>query len=245
MPVKLYSAVQERTVRFHMLQNRTKSRVRQQMVTAEGSEKVEREKIQKGYEVEPGTFVVLSEDELDKLKPKESRTIEATRFVEPSVVSHQWFERPYYLSPDDDEESYFALVMAMQKQNLCGIMRWTMRGKSYVGALQAVGDYLALIKLRYAEEVLPAEQLAGPSGAVDPKEMRMAEELLSVLEGSFHPEEFRDEYRERVLTFLEEKAKGKRPRLPVIREKTTVGSLSQQLSASLRAMKRNKEKEVA
>src|SRR5207249_6266457 len=101
VPVKLYAAVEDRDVRFHVLQSRTKSRVKQQIVTEE-KKQVEKEEIRKGYEIEPGTFVILETDELQKLKPKESRTISFPRFVPVSALGNEWYERPYYLAPDGD-----------------------------------------------------------------------------------------------------------------------------------------------
>jgi DNA end-binding protein Ku len=242
--VKLYAAVEDRKVHFHVMQEQTRSRVRQRMVRETGEE-VAREDIQKGYEVEPGTFVIVKEEELDKIKPPESRDIETTRFVPSHAISNEWYERPYFLGPDDDEQNYFALAEALRKSDLVGIVRWVMRGKEYVGALTVEGDYLLLIKLRYAEEVV-ARALPAPSGpALDPKELRLAKELVSALEGKFEPEEFHDDYRERVLHFVEAKAKGKHPRLPIIKERTTGASLDDQLTKSLAALKRGREKRVA
>jgi DNA end-binding protein Ku len=212
----------------------------------ETGEAVVRENIKKGYEVEPGTFVILDDEELDKLKPPESRDITPLRFVSPEQISNEWYERPYYLGPDDEEDRYFALVEALTKSRQVGIVRWTMRGKAYVGALTTESDYLLLIKLRYSEEVLPARELPAPAGAaLDPKEIRMARELVSALEGQFEPGEFHDEYRERVLEFVEAKARGKAPRLPVVKEKTVAASLDDQLAKSLAALKRGREKSIA
>ena len=238
VPVKVYAAAQDRDVHFHVLQNRTKSRIRQQIVTEE-KKQVGKEEIRKGYEVEPGTFVIVETDELQKLKPKESRMIRFPRFIPVSALGNEWYERPYYLGPDGEPEKYFALVEALEKQNVLGIARWTMRGKSYVGALRVEAGYLVLIKLRYSEEVLSARELPAPSGRpLDPKELRMAEELIRALEAKFDPEQFKDEYRERVMRFLEAKAKGKHPKLPAIKERLAAGSLDEQLSKSLAAMKR-------
>jgi DNA end-binding protein Ku len=243
--VKLYAAVDDRKVHFHVLREETRSRVRQRMVRDTGEE-VTREKIRKGYEIEPGTFVVLEDKELERLKPPESRDLETVRFVPSKAVSNEWYERPYYLGPDDDDLSYFALVEALQKSDVVGIVRWVMRGKDYVGALSAEGDHLLLIKMRYAEEVLPARNLAAPSGpALDPKELRMAKELVTALEGKFDPTEFHDDFRERVLDFVEAKVKGKHPRLPSIKERKTGASLDDQLTRSLAALKRGREKRVA
>jgi DNA end-binding protein Ku len=243
VPVKLYAAVEDRDVHFHVLQSKTKARVKQQMVT-DDQQPLAKEAIRKGYEVAPGTFVILDEEELQGLKPKESRTIHFSRFVPPAALGNEWYERPYYLGPDGDEGTYFALAEALRKKDLIGIARWTMRGKSYVGALRAEGDYIALIKLRYTEEVLSARELPAPGGrALDQKELRMAEELVGALEGSFDPKEFHDEYRKRLQEFLEAKAKGKHPRLPVIKERTIAAPLDQQLAKSLAALKPRQKKE--
>src|SRR5262249_49481386 len=160
--------------------------------------------IRKGYEIEPGTFVILEASELQQLKPKESRIISVLRFVPPSQLGNEWYERPYYLGPDGEDAHYFALVEALEKRNVLGIGRWSMRGKSYVGALSVENGYLMLIKLRYAQEVLPVDELPTPSGrSLDQKELRMADELVGALEGEFDPSEFRDEYRARLTTFLQ------------------------------------------
>lgn len=245
LPVKLYAAIQDRNVQFHVLQERTKSRVKQRMVR-EGGPEVPREEIRKGYEVEPGTFVILEDEELDRLKPKESRDIKTKRFISPLQLSNEWYERPYYLGPDGEEEKYFALVEALQKRGVLGIVHWSMRGKSYLGALRAEGGYLLLIKIRYVEEVLPAHGLPAPGGpALAEKELRLAHELVSALEGKFEPQDFRDDYRQRVLEFVDAKAKGKHPRLPAVKERRVSASLNDQLAKSLAALKRGREKNVA
>jgi DNA end-binding protein Ku len=245
VPVKMYAAVEDRGVHFHMLQNKTKSRVKQQMVTEE-EEQVEKEEIRKGYEIEPGTFVLIEAEELQKLKPKESRTISFPRFVPISALGNEWYERPYYLGPDGEGGKYFALVEALEKREVLGIAKWTMRGKAYVGALRVEEGYLALIKLRYAQEVLSARELPAPGGRqLEQKELRMAEELVGALEGTFKHEEFRNEYRGRVAKFIQAKAKGQHPRLPNVKERKTGGSLDQQLAKSLAAMRRGGEKKVA
>ena len=248
VPVKLYSAVEDRNVHFNVLQKGTKSRVKQQLTT-EDNQPVQKEEVRKGYEIDPGTFVLIEPEELQRLKPKESRTVKFTRFVPATALGPEWYERPYYLGPDGEVEKYFALAEALEKRNVLGIAQWTMRGKAYVGALCVEDGYLVLIKLRYSEEVLSARDLPAPEGRqLDPKELRMAEELIAALEGKFKPEEFHDEYRERVMKFVQAKAKGKHLRLPVVKDRRGAGSLDEQLAKSLAAMKRGGhrvEKKVA
>ena len=115
IPVKLYSAVQDRTVRFHVLDDRHLMRIKQHMVDRDTGEEVSNEEIQKGYEVEPGSFVILTEEELEAIKPEPSREIEIAEFVPPEQISQQWYERPYYLAPDGDQKNYFALAQALDE----------------------------------------------------------------------------------------------------------------------------------
>jgi DNA end-binding protein Ku len=248
VPMKLYAAVEDRDVHFHMLQSRTQSRVKQHMVSPDSEKEVARPEIRKGYELESGRFVVIDDRELESLKPEPSREIKILRCVSPAALDPGWYERPYYLGPEDssDAEKYFALVEAFREKEMAGIARWIMRGKSYVGAVTLEGDYLALIKLRYAQEVLSAGELAmtGPT-PVDKKEIGMAQQLVSMLEGDFKPEMFRDEYRARLENFIQQKAKGKHPRLPVVKDRPPGASLTQQLAKSLSTMKREREKSVA
>ena len=244
LPVKLYSAVHDRKVRFHVLQEQSKSGVKQKMVRQTGKA-VASDDIRKGYEVEPGKFVVVKDEELERLKPEESRDVLVKRFVPSSEISNEWYERPYYLCPDGDESEYFALAEALHRRNAVGIVRWSMRGKAYVGAITTHGDYILLIKTRYSEEVLSQKLSAASGPPLDQKELKMANELVAALEADFKPEEFHDEYRERVLTFVEAKAHGKHPRLPGIKERKTGGSLGDQLSRSLAALKRGGEKKIA
>jgi len=114
VPVKLYSAVQDRTVRFNILDDRNKMRVKQHMIDPDSGEEVASEEIQKGYEVEPGKFVILTEEDLEKIEPPPSRDIEILEFVPQNKISEQWYDRPYYLGPDGDEKEYFALVEALK-----------------------------------------------------------------------------------------------------------------------------------
>ena len=241
IPVKLYSGVVDRTVRFHILDDKHLMRVKQHMVNPDSGDEVGNEEIQKGYEIEPGRFVILTEEDLKSLEPEPSREIEFTEFVPPEAVSQQWYERPYYLAPDGDEKAYFALAEALKNRDREGIAHWVMRNKNYVGALRAEGDYLVLYTLRHAEEVISARDLPKPAGrAPTQKELGMAKQLVGLLEGEFDPKEFKDEYRERVMEFIEKKAKGKAPRLRAVKTKRKATSLDSVLQKSLQSLKKGK-----
>jgi DNA end-binding protein Ku len=242
LPVKLYAAVEERGVHFRLLSRRHKTPVRQRMVDAATGEEVEKTRVQKGYEAEPGAFVLLAPSEIRLVQPKPSRQIEVVAFVPRVAVGHEWYERPYFLGPDGPrsvEARYFALVEALTVTERIGIARWVMRNIEYVGALTPHEGYLALISLRHAEEVVSASALHGPEGKdLDSKELAMARQLVGAMEGEFDPDWARDEYRERVLEMVERKARG----LPVksVRgeRKATQPSLVKALQASLQHSKR-------
>jgi DNA end-binding protein Ku len=241
VPVKLYSGVVDRTVHFHILDDKHLMRVKQQMVAPDSGDEVATEEIKKGYEIEPGRFVLVTDEELEELQPKPSRDIEIIEFVPPEAISQQWYERPYYLAPDGDEKAYFALVEALTNRNREGIAHWVMRNKAYIGALRAEGDYLMLVTLRNAEEVISAKDLPKPAGrAPTQKELTMAKQLVGLLEGEFNAKDYKDEYRERVMEFIEKKAKGKAPRLHAVKSKRKTSSLDSVLEKSLRSLRKEK-----
>jgi DNA end-binding protein Ku len=241
LPVKLYSAVQDRTVRFHVLDDRHLMRVKQHMIDPDSGDEVPTEEIQKGYEIEPGRFVILTDEDLEELEPPSSRDIEIVEFVAQDQIDQQWYERPYYLGPDDDAKEYFALAEALKNTEREGIAHWVMRKKYYAGALCAVDDYLFLFTLRDAKEVISADDLAKPAGAAPTqKELAMANQLVEMLQGEFDPADYKDEYRERVMEFIERKAKGRAPRLKVVKPKRKAGDLDAVLAKSLAALKKEK-----
>src|SRR5688500_111121 len=179
VPVKLYSAVSDRAVHFRLLDPDTLTPISQRMVSPDSGREVATEKVEKGYELQPGLLVKLEEEELEALEPKPSRDIELVAFVPDAEIDHRWYDRPYYLGPDGDEDAYFALAEALKKQGREGLARWTMRGKRYVGALRTEGPYLVLITLRHLEEVVDASALPRPQvGQPSAAEAKMAEQLV-------------------------------------------------------------------
>lgn len=242
VPVKLYSAVQDHDVHFRLLHDKDKQPVQQQMVNPETGDVVPSERIRKAYD-DGDVLVILDDEELEALEPEPSREIEVTRFVDREDITEQWYDRPYYLGPDNSTGAYFALNEALTNQGKHGVARWVMRNREYVGALVPEGDYLLLVTLRSADEVILADSLEPPAGrAPDARELKLAEQLVSSLESDFDPEEFRDEYRDRLVEFLEKKAKGRAPTIRKLRPKReSKKDLETMLEASLKAMKKERK----
>ena len=239
VPVKLFAAVHDHTVRFHILDNRSLMRVKQHMVNAETGEEVPNKEIQKGFEVEPGTYVILSDEELKSLELESSRDIEVMQFVPLEAIPPEFYDRPYYVGPDGDMTAYFAFVEALKNKKKEGVVRWVMRKQPYVGALRVEDDYLVLLTLRNAEEVLSARDLPRPAGrAPEAKELSMAKQLVELLRGDFDPKEYKDEYRQRVMEFIERKSKGRAPKLRLVKAKRRSTSLDRVLSKSIETLKK-------
>ncbi|MGQ9427224.1 non-homologous end joining protein Ku [Gilvimarinus sp. F26214L] len=235
IPVKLYSALQDRSVHFRLLHARDHAPVRQHMVNPETDEIVPYDNVRRGYVTPEGDLVMLSQDELDQLEPDASRDIEVLHFFPGSAIDHRWYRRPYYLGPDGSVGKYAALVRALEDSGREGLARWTMRKKAYVGALRLHQGYPMLMALRSAEEVISLESIETPSGAeLDDRELNMAQQLIDMLAADFTPEEYTDEYRERVVELIQTKASGGkvatfRPR----RKPAPSEDLSKALQASL------------
>ena len=241
--VKLYSAVEDKSIHFHMLHAKDRAPVEQHIVRKDTGKDVAKEDMRKAFAVDKGTAVMLQPDELEKLVPPESRDIHICRFVPPSVLGDQWFERPYYLGPDGNEENYFALAEALERKKVIGIARWVMRKKRYLGALSALNGYLTIATLRRADQVLSFSGVE-PAKTASPSanELKLAEQLVSSIEGDFEPEQWQNEYRQRLCKLIEAKARGEKLERPKPKKKAAQANLAESLRASIAAAK---EKKVA
>ena len=241
--IKLYSAVEDRTIRFHLLHAKDLAPVEQHIIRKDTGEEVSKDDMRKALALSAQTAVIVQPDDLEKLVPPESRDIQITRFVAASVLGDQWFERPYYLGPDGDNSSYFALAEALERQDVLGIARWVMRKKRYVGALSAVDGVLTMTTLRRADQVLSFSGIE-PAKSVTPQasELKLAQQLVSSIEADFDPSLWQNEYRQRLCKLIEAKARGEKIKAVQPKKKQAPASLEQSLRASIAAVK---EKKVA
>ena len=234
VPVKLYAAAEDRDVQFRLLHARDGVPVRQRLVDRSTGEEVAQEDAQRGLELEPGLFVVMKPREIAAATPKPSRSIELMRFVPPPALDSSWYQRPYFLGPDASARDYGALLHALGETGLCGIARWTMRGRRYFGALEARQTHLALIAMRSAGEHVAAPALAEPDKSIRESELALAKQLVGALAGPFEPDALRDEYRERVLALVTAKAKGRAYKVHKEALPSELGDLQLALKQSLR-----------
>jgi DNA end-binding protein Ku len=243
VPVKMYSAVQDRAVHFHLLHGKDLTPVEQRIVRKDDGREVPKEAQRKAFPLDDGRAVILEPDELERLAPQSDRTIRLLRFVARDALGDQWFDRPYYLGPDDQGDAdYFALAGALAAKERIGIARWVMRDQRYVGALSVDDGYLRMTTLRRAEQVLDVPAIR-PDKARTPSdaEVKLAAQLVDSITGAFAPEEWRNEYRERLHALIEAKAKGTKLKLVAARPKEATSDLAASLRASLAAARGGKK----
>src|SRR5512136_3046624 len=160
--VKLHSAVREERIQFHLLHRRDQVRLRQQLVCAYEKQPVPAEEQAKGFRVEDAKYIIVDPAELEQTTPESSRMIEVHEFVKTGQIDPLFLDRLYYLEPDIADihgKGFNALVKALKELDVAGICTWSMRKRSYFGALQARGKVLRLNTMRYADEVIPVESL--------------------------------------------------------------------------------------
>jgi DNA end-binding protein Ku len=212
IPVKLFSAVSKKTVRFHQIDAESGGRVRQKRVGPDGEE-IPYEQIIKGYEIGPDRYVTLTPEELDSLSPEKTRTIDIEDFVDLDEIDPIYYDHPYYLAPDTGSaKAYQLLVDAMEDAGKVAIARVVIRSKENLVAIRPRDGVLAMETMLFADEVVPTDSLeemtTDTAVKTSDRELTMARQLIDSLSSDFEPEKYHDEYRERVLDLIERKAQG-------------------------------------
>jgi DNA end-binding protein Ku len=213
VPVKLYSAVNRKTVRFHQLNGKTGVRIQQKRVDSSTGDEVAYEDIVKGYELSPDRYVVIEPDDLAALEPKKTKTIEIEDFVELSDIDPILYDHPYYLAPGTGgAKPYRLLLEAMEQTGKVAIARVVIRSKETLVAIRPMGDVLGMSTMLFADEVVDPDKVDELAAAKDvdttKREVDIAKQLVDSLAGPFEPEKYHDEYREQVLNLVERKAAG-------------------------------------
>jgi DNA end-binding protein Ku len=244
IPVKLYSAVSRKTVRFHQIDAESGQRIRQQRVNPESGDEVPYEQIVKGYEISPDKYVTITPEELDALEPQKTRTIDIEEFVDLEQIDPIYYDHPYYLAPDKGAaKAYRLLLDALEQADKVAIARVVIRSKENLVALRAHDGAITMETMLFPDEVIEPDsidELAGADGDVKTtkRELDMAKQLIESLSGDFDPTAYRDEYRERVLELIERKAAGETITIEAPEpERKEVPDLMAALEASIAASK--------
>lgn len=270
VPVKLYTAVRPHEIHFRMLHDQDGLPVRQVLECPVENKEVPREHAVRGYEIRKDQYVIVEEADLENCGPEASRSIRVLHFVDPAEVDPIYFEKAQYLGPDEHaQKPYATFVAALKRTGAAAIVQYVLRGKQYLAMVRPIGDALCLEQMRYADEVLPAHELAGltddvdasparrgsarssakkakgGAGGISEREVAMAQQLVDALASTFEPTQYRDEYRECVMEMIQRKAGGEIVTVKRPKEKpaTKGKDLTEVLRASLEHVRKRRKTE--
>jgi DNA end-binding protein Ku len=236
VPVKLHTAVQQDRIQFHLLHKRDRTRLHQQMMCAYEKKPVPAEEQVKGFELGERKYILIDPEELEHAGPEQSRMIEVHEFVRTEQIDPVFLERMYYLEPDNSLKGYSEFVAVLKEMNMAGICSWTMRRRSYLGALQTNGKVLCLNTLRYADEVIPAGSLGLDKAPLSEKELKIGRDLINQLSAPFQPRKFTDDHQKKLRVLIDKKIRGEK--IAVLRPRrlkpTAPDKLLQALEESLK-----------
>jgi DNA end-binding protein Ku len=215
IPVSLASAVRaaEKTS-FRMLHKADLTPIKYERVCPRDEEVVPWSEIVKGFEYSKGKYVVVTPEELAKVKTPSSRAVEMMDFVKSDEIDPRYFDTPYYLVPQKGGEKPYALLReALQNTRMVGIGKLTLRQKEHLVAVRPIGEALVLELMRFEHELVEPDELRLPDTEqqhVRPQEIAMAEQLIGNLAEPFDPSKYHDEYEAKLRALLKAKLKGKK-----------------------------------
>jgi len=236
VPVKVHSAVEDKSVHFHEVHVDDGARIEHKRICPKEDKEVPYKEIVKGYELSNGKYVVLEKEELDAAAGTASRLIEVEEFVCADEIDPVMYDKTYYLgSQDKGKDAYRLLHDALEKSDRVGIGRWVFHNREYLVALRPIGDAIGMHTMRFHDELVAVKDLDLPTPSRKPskRELDMAGKLVDSLAADFEPEEYEDTYRERLLEYIEAKSKGKVESLPKRTEAADPGDLMAALEASV------------
>lgn len=210
--VRAFGATRDQKVHFHQIDSRSGSRIGYDKVAKATGEKVDKGDIALGYEVEPGRYVTFDPEEVAALRPRSTRTVEISDFVDLAAIDPIYYEKTYWLVPADEaaEKAYGLLAAAMEAEQRVGIGMVVMRTKQYLAAIRPLQGALAMSTMRFADEVVAAADVGGMPERVEPsdKELDLARQIISGLSDEWDPGEYHDSFTAELRSLIDQKAAG-------------------------------------
>lgn len=242
IPIKLYSATESKDISFNQLHGECKSRIKQQIVCPTCDRKVESDEIEKGYEYAKGQYVVMTKEDMEKVPVPNKNTIEISSFVKLDEIDPIYYEKTYYIEPEEAAKKPFALFMkAISEKGMTAVATLTLRTKERLVALRPFDGTLMCSTLLYPDEIRVTKGKALPDVPVSEKELGMASMLIDMMTQDFAPEQYQDHYREALLKIIEAKLEGKEIVEPTAAPTGKVVDLMDALAASMEKMKAQKK----
>jgi len=235
IPVAVYPATEEKTLRFNQLHDEDGGRIRQKRVCEKDGEEVGYEHIVKGYEVEKDRYVVLTDDDFDAVPVASSRAIDIVQFVEFEEIDPVLFKKSYYLIPEETGAKAYALLReAMKEDERVGIAKVSFRDKEHLAALRFKDDAFVLETMYWPDEIREADFSGVDVNAeVRDQELAMARQLIDSLTSDWAPEQYSDAYREALIAIVEAKLNGQEIEVVEAEPAAKVVDLMEALKASV------------
>jgi DNA end-binding protein Ku len=223
IPISVYPATREEKLSFRQLRRTDLSPIKYKKVAEADMKEVPASDIVKGFEYERGRYIVLNDEDFEKVKIESTHSIDITDFVDLEQVDPKFFYKPYFLEPQKGGEKAYALLhKALSGTGKIGIAKVVISNREYLAAVKPDGLFLILELMHFASEVLTPEELNRPTTALNDKELKMAQALIDSMSVEWEPGKYRDEYRNAVMEMIEQKAKNKKlPAPPVAAPRST------------------------
>jgi DNA end-binding protein Ku len=232
VPVRLYTAIAEHKLHFHLVHERDTSPIGYRKVCKAEDKAVPDDEIVKAYEVDKGEYVYMTDEDFEAAEVEGYKTIDIRDFVPYDEIDPIYFERTYYLGPQEGSEKVYALLLsAMEDAGLAAVATYVMRDRQNLGCLRIRDGVILLEKMFFVDEIRPTDEIGAKKAKVDERELRMAAQLVESFTSEWDPEQYHDTYRDALLEVIEAKRKGKEVKAaaPVAEEEPT------DLLAALRA----------
>jgi DNA end-binding protein Ku len=241
IPVRVYTATEEKTLRFNQLHEKDHGRIKYQRVCSKDGEEVPYDEIVKGYEYEKDRYVILTDDDFEAVPVESTRTIDIAQFVERSQIDPIYYKKTYYLGPEEAGiKAYQLLRDSLQEGDKVGIAKVSFRDKEHLAAVRLKDDVLVLDTMFWPDEIRDSEEVPGldKEAKVSDRELQMAESLIENLTEDWNPGGYTDEYREALLEIVEKKVAGEEIEVIEAPEPTKVVDLMEALKASVQQTKK-------
>jgi DNA end-binding protein Ku len=240
IPVSVFPATEEKSLKFNQLHDEDMGRIRYKRVCSIDGEEVDYEHIVKGYETEKDRYVVITDEDLDAVPVESSRAIDITQFVELDEIDPILFKKSYYLVPEETGAKAYALLRkALSEESKVGIAKVSFRDKEHLAALRFKDDVFVLETMYWPDEIRAAEfDTLDAEEKVRANEVDMAKTLIQNLTEPWKPEAYKDEYREALMDIVERKAAGQPIEAPAAAAPARVVDLMDALKASVEAAKK-------
>ena len=236
VPVQMFSAIAEHKLHFRLVHEKDESPIGYQKICKLEDKPVADDEVVKAFELEPGEFVFMDDEDFEAARVEGYKTIEITDFVPYEQIDPIYFARTYYLAPGEGGEKVYALLLrAMEDARLAGIAKYVMRDRQYLGALRVRDGVITLEQMYFADEIRPLDELEVPKASAAKQELAMAEQLIENFAGDFEPKKYKDTYRDALCEIIRAKRAGKEVHHAPETEEEAPPDLLEALRASIEA----------